>query len=231
MLDFETTGLSPGMGDRPTELAVLLIRNGEVVHRMVSLMNPGRAIPLDVQHLTGITNAMVANAPSIASVLERALNVIGDHPIVAHNAAFDSRFWRSELALLPGAPASRFACTMLLARRLYPDAPNHRLGTLVALHGLPAGRAHRAMADTEMTYHLWRRMDQDVRTRFGGHALDFELMFALQKIKRQDLCAAVTKHFAAKKPGRRKTPVRRTTSVQRTFILGESSADGRQLCL
>ena len=203
LIDFETTGLSPGLGDRPTELAVLLIRNGEVVDRMVSLMNPGRPIPLDVQHLTGITNAMVATAPSIASVLGQALKVIGDHPIVAHNAAFDSRFWRSELARLPGAPAARFACTMLLARRLYPTAPNHRLSTLVALHGLPAGRAHRALADTEMTYHLWLKMDQDVRSRFGGHALGFELMFALQKAKRNDLCAAVTKHFAAPKPSNR----------------------------
>ncbi len=205
LIDFETTGLSPTMGDRPTELAVLLVRQGKVADRFVSLINPGRSIPYYVQQLTGITDAMVAKAPPVATVLKQALKLIGDHPLVAHNAAFDSRFWDAEVARLPKAPASRFACTMLLARRLYPNAPNHKLGTLVAMLRLPAARAHRALADAEMTYHLWSRMDQDVRKSYGGHPLGFDLMVALQKAKRDGLAAAVAKHVAPPKVSKVKT--------------------------
>jgi DNA polymerase-3 subunit epsilon len=156
---------------------------------------------------------MVAKAPPVTTVLKKALKLIGDHPLVAHNAAFDSRFWQAEVERLPKAPASRFACTMLLARRLYPNAPNHKLGTLVTLHRLPVARAHRALADVEMTYHLWRHMDQDVRKRFGGHALTFDLMVALQKAKRNGLDAAVAKHLAPSKTSKAKSPARRAKSV------------------
>ncbi|MFI5296699.1 MAG: PolC-type DNA polymerase III [Polyangiales bacterium] len=209
LIDFETTGLSPDMGDRPTELAVLLIEQGRVVEEFSSLMNPGIPIPYEVQHLTGITNAMVAKAPPVGTVLKQAMKVIGDRPLVAHNASFDRRFWRAETEHLRAASEARFACTMLLARRLYPEASNHRLGTLVRLHRLPAKRAHRALADVEMTFHLWSRMDRDVRARFGGRALDFELMCTLQKAKRDGLEAAVTKHFARPKANIAKVRTRR----------------------
>jgi DNA polymerase-3 subunit epsilon len=63
VLDFETTGLSPNYGDRTTEIAITLVRDGLVVDSFQSLMNAGRRIPADVTALTGITNAMIAAAP------------------------------------------------------------------------------------------------------------------------------------------------------------------------
>jgi len=176
VLDFETTGLSPACGDRPTEIAVALVRDGRIVDRFQSLMNPGRWIPFEVTALTGITNDMVADAAPVAKVMREAARFVGRIPIVAHNAAFDSRFWKAELDHLSMPTGLPFACTMLLSRRLYPRFPNHRLGTLVDMLELPrAGRAHRAMADAEMTSHLWCRIQRDVVDSYGvvevGHAM------------------------------------------------------------
>lgn len=176
VLDFETTGLSPQQGDRPTELAVTLVEGGRIVDRFQSLMNPQRRIPAFVTQLTGITDAMVAAAPPVGEVMAEAARFVGALPVVAHNAAFDRKFWVHELQCL-GLPASSpFACTMLLARRLYPECGSHRLGALAqALRLPPCGRAHRAMADAEMASHLWSRIGADVAARFGvappGHAL------------------------------------------------------------
>jgi DNA polymerase-3 subunit epsilon len=109
-------------------------------------------------------------------------------PLVAHNAGFDRGFWRaeSERAGLDADPAHRFACSLLLSRRLYPQAANHRLGTLAALHRLPsAGRAHRALADAETTAHLLLQIQRDLRHRFADvlcqREVEHALLCALQR--------------------------------------------------
>ena len=185
VLDFETTGLSPNYGDRATEIAIALVRDGQVVDRFQSLMNAGCRIPADVIELTGITNAMIAAAPPVAKVMREASMFVGNTPVVAHNASFDKRFWEAELAYLSIPSTSLFACTMLLARRLYPNASNHRLMTLVQLLGLPkSGHAHRAMVDAEMTSHLWCRMQQDVSKTYGIQSVSHELLARVQKVSR-----------------------------------------------
>ncbi len=194
VLDFETTGLSPAMGDRATEIAIALVRDGQVVDRFQSLMNAGRWIPGEVTALTGISNAMVAAAPPAASVMREACSFVGKTPVVAHNAAFDRKFWEAELFRLSLASVSPFACTLLLARRVYPQSINHRLSTLVELLGLPrSGRAHRAMVDAEMTSHLWCRIQQDLRKTYGLRCVDHALLTRLQKLPR----AKVQTHLQA----------------------------------
>lgn len=181
VLDFETTGLSPNQGDRATEIAVTLVRDGQIVDRYQSLMNAGRRIPSNVVSLTGITNEMIASAPAASTVMRKAAQFVGRHPVVAHNAGFDRRFWQQELAL-SGMPADQsFACTMLVSRRIYPDAPNHRLSTLADMLRLPhTGRAHRAMADAEMTSHLWHRLQQDIARSYGVSLVDHGLIARVQ---------------------------------------------------
>ena len=185
VLDFETTGLSPNYGDRATEIAIALVRDGQVVDRFQSLMNAGRRIPAEVTQLTGITNAMIAAAPPVAKVMRDAAKFVGTTPVVAHNASFDRKFWEAELTYLSMPTASVFACTMLLSRRLYPNASNHRLSTLVQLLGLPkSGRAHRAMVDAEMTSHLWCRIQRDVSETYGVQLVNHELLTRVQKVSR-----------------------------------------------
>jgi DNA polymerase-3 subunit epsilon len=137
VLDFETTGLSPTHGDRATEIAVILLRDGQIVDRYQSLMNAGRRIPSDVVKLTGITNDMIASAPT-AKVMHDAAKFVGNHPVVAHNAGFDRRLWQAELALLGMSAEHSFACTMLASRRIYPHAQSHRLSSLAEMLRIPA---------------------------------------------------------------------------------------------
>ncbi|UOB54357.1 3'-5' exonuclease [Burkholderia pyrrocinia] len=181
VLDFETTGLSPNLGDRATEIAVILLRDGQVVDRFQSLMNAGRRIPSDVVALTGITNDMIASAPPASKVMKEAAAFVGKHAVVAHNAGFDKRFWQSELGLLDMSAEHSFACTMLVARRIYPDVRSHRLSSLAETLQLPkSGRAHRAMVDAEMAGHLWCRLQHDIARTYGLDRIDHDLMTRVQ---------------------------------------------------
>lgn len=185
VLDFETTGLSPNMGDRATEIAITLLKDGQIIDRFQSLMNAGRRIPSDVIHLTGITNEMIGSAPSVEQVMREAVKFVGKTPVVAHNASFDKRFWEAELERLSIRAESSFACTLLLSRRIYPQSTNHRLSTLVQLLGLPTtGRAHRAMVDAEMTSHLWSRIRADIARSYPLAPVNHALLTKVQKVPR-----------------------------------------------
>jgi DNA polymerase III subunit epsilon len=182
VIDFETTGISPGMGDRATEVAVVLLEGGHVVDRYQSLMNAGVRVNSFITQLTGITNEMVQASPPAEQVMREAARFVAGRPMVAHNAAFDRKFWQAELARCGEDGAHPFACTLLLSRRLYPQAPNHKLGTLAALHQLPSsGRAHRALADAEMAAHLLAHMQHDLKIRYGCLQADHALLMGLQR--------------------------------------------------
>jgi DNA polymerase-3 subunit epsilon len=198
VIDFETTGISPGQGARATEVAIVLLEDGQVVDRYQSLMNAGVRIPPFITQLTGISNAMVAQAPPAETVMREAARFVGDAPMVAHNAAFDRKFWMAELARA-GLPAQQpYACTLLLARRLYPQVPNHKLGTLVDYHGLSrTGAAHRALADAEMAAQLLLQIGQDLQQRFALTRVDHALLLALQQCQRHEVGALMSRHARA----------------------------------
>jgi DNA polymerase-3 subunit epsilon len=202
VIDFETTGLSPAMGDRATEVAIVLVEGGRVVDRFQSLMNAGVRIPAFITGLTGITNAMVACAPDAATVMADANRFVGNAPLVAHNASFDRKFWEAELAragvMMAMTAAQPFACTMLVSRRLYPQAPSHKLGVLVDYHHLPkAGRAHRALADAEMAASLLGQIQHDLRTRHGVARPDHALLMALQRCAKPAVRALMAQYAEA----------------------------------
>ena len=194
VIDFETTGLSPAQGARATEIAAVLVQGGQIVGRFQCLMNSGAWVPPFIEHLTGITNRMLHTAPPARAVMHEVARFTKGCPLIAHNAAFDRAFWQAEQARAECEPdaAHRFACTLLLSRRLYPHAHNHRLGTLASLHALPsAGRAHRALADAEVTAHLLLQMQRDLGQRFAlplrGAPASHALLMALQRAARGGL--------------------------------------------
>lgn len=214
VIDFETTGMSPAQGARATEIAAVLVQDGQVVGRFQSLMNSGAWVPPFIEQLTGISNAMLRDAPPARAVMHELMHFTRGCPLVAHNAAFDRGFWAAEAALAgcEPDPAHRFACTLLLSRRLYPQAPNHRLGTLAALHRLPDhGRAHRALADALTTAQLLLRVQADVAERhgalLGGRAVDHTLLCALQRAPRGQLERCLAKACGGgARAGRRAAP-------------------------
>ena len=197
VIDFETTGLSPQMGDRATEIAIVMLEGDQVVDRYQSLMNAGVRISSFIEAYTGISNAMIEAAPRASQVMAEACRFVAGRPMAAHNASFDRRFWMAELGRI-GQPATQaFACTLLLSRRLYPQAPNYRLGSLAAFHALPTpGRAHRAMADAEVAAALLGRIRSDLRSQFKVPDPRHALLMKLQACTRKALPQAIEKHLA-----------------------------------
>ncbi|MDW7774056.1 MAG: 3'-5' exonuclease [Desulfobulbaceae bacterium] len=185
ILDFETTGLSPEYGDRAIEIGAVCIENNMLTHRFQSIMNPGFPISSFIEAYTGISNEMVAAAPPCEEVMEDFAEFIGDYPLVAHNASFDRRFLDAEFECIGRSRRSSMACSMLAARRVYPHAPNHKLGTLVSYCGIYTdGTFHRALADAEMTGRLWIAMMDEIRDAFGIDRVSFDLMRKLSTITR-----------------------------------------------
>jgi DNA polymerase-3 subunit epsilon len=163
-------------------------------------MNAGVRISRFIEDYTGISNEMLQAAPPAAQVMAEAARFVQGIPLVAHNASFDQRFWSAELELLglddPMQPP--FACTMLLSRRLYPQAGSYRLGALADFHALPAaGRAHRALADAEVTAALLARIRSDIQSRYELDDAPHELLLRLQRAPRKALPKAIQAYFDA----------------------------------
>jgi DNA polymerase-3 subunit epsilon len=183
VIDFETTGLSPNSSCRATEIAVVMLENGRIVERYQSLMNAGVRVPAFIEQLTGISNAMLRTAPPAERVMEEVNEFVGCTPLLAHNASFDQKFWDFELGRIKRTRLQNFACSLLLARRLMPAAPNHKLGTLTTFARLPhTGQAHRAMADAEMAANLMAHLAQELRGKHGVRELNHDLLCKLQKV-------------------------------------------------
>lgn len=192
VIDFETTGMSPGQGARATEIAAVLVRDGRIVDRYQNLMKTGAYIPPFIEELTGISNAMTRGAPAADKVMCEVADFVGSHPLVAHNAAFDKKFWDAELARAGKIRQQEFTCSLLLARRIYPNAPNHKLGTLVRYAQVPmAGRYHRALADAEMTANLFLRMEEELIRRYRLGSVPHALWQAIQATPRHKLEACI----------------------------------------
>ncbi|WP_394166705.1 PolC-type DNA polymerase III [Photobacterium piscicola] len=188
VLDFETTGLSPTQGDRAIEIGAVKLEDGQVVAHFQQLMNPGFRVSSFIESYTGISNNMLRTAPCCENVMAEFADFIGDANLVAHNASFDQRFLNAELALINRKYSDQFACSMLIARRLYQHAPNHKLGTLVDYkHIHHDGVFHRALADSEMTARLWLAMIDDIKHQYSVEEVSFGLMQKFAKTPKANI--------------------------------------------
>ena len=182
VLDFETTGLSPGMGDRALEIGAVKLTGGLVVGQFQELMHPGQRVSRAIEAYTGISNEMLVDARPCSEVMRDFAEFIDGYNLVAHNASFDKRFLDAELDRIDSNYSGQFSCSMLAARRIYQCAPNHRLGTLVSYIDIPSqGTFHRALYDSEMTGKLWMAMLDDISERSGHSAISFSFMQKLVK--------------------------------------------------
>ena len=155
VLDLETTGLSPDR-DRITEVGAVRARGGEVIAELRTFVHPGVPIPAAVTAITGITDADVAGAPDVATVLPTVVDFLGGAVFVAHNARFDLGFLRAAAARLGLPPLRpRVIDTAVLARRLVRDEVRDlRLGTLARHFRAPDAPDHRALHDARATLHV-----------------------------------------------------------------------------
>jgi DNA polymerase-3 subunit epsilon len=124
---------------------------------------------------------MIRQAPRAEEVMRQLLDFIAGRPLVAHNASFDHGFLSAELDRIGESCPTGLLCSMKVARRVYPEAPNHRLETLIAHVRIEAtGQYHRALADAEMTALLWLRMERKLQHDFDLPEVPLELMRRIQ---------------------------------------------------
>ena len=155
VVDVETTGMSAYAGDRLTEVAAVLVEGGRVVDAFQSLVNPRRRIPSYITHLTGISNAMVRNAPPFEQIAgDLAAHLVG-RVFVAHNATFDWNFLSAEYARLVARPLGTISmsklCTVRMARRFLAHLPRRNLDAVAWHYGVSIEGRHRAAGDARAT--------------------------------------------------------------------------------
>ncbi|WP_028662208.1 DEDD exonuclease domain-containing protein, partial [Saccharomonospora iraqiensis] len=153
IVDLETTGGPPGARGI-TEVGAVKVRGGEVLAEFATLVDPGVPIPPQIVELTGITSAMVADAPPIDEVLPAFLEFASGCVLVAHNAGFDVSFLRTACHDLGYRwPRPTTVCTLKLARRVLSreETRSHRLGALARLFGAETTPTHRALDDARAT--------------------------------------------------------------------------------
>lgn len=195
VLDFETSGMSPAKGARVIEIGAVRLRGGHIVDQFQSLANPNIILNEFITDLTGITNEMVRCAEPIDEVMAKFATFIGDDFLVAHNATFDQNFLVAELLRIGCRRPLTFGCSMLVSRRVYPQAANHKLATLVNYKDLPtSGTYHRALADAEMTAYLWLMMEADLKERYSLNEIDFSIISGLARISAKKIDAYFAKH-------------------------------------
>jgi DNA polymerase-3 subunit epsilon len=159
VLDLETTGGSPAQCEI-TEIGAVRHRGGELLGSFQTLVDPGAPIPPAITVLTGITHAMVVDAPRIEGVFPSLLEFVGDSVIVGHNVRFDLSFLNAAASRL-GYPAlgNRRVDTARLARRLvHSEVRNLRLATLAAHFRSPISPIHRALDDARATAHVFHAL-------------------------------------------------------------------------
>ena len=155
IVDLETTGIT-ATGDRITEIGLVLVENGKVIEEWQSLVNPQCSIPMEIQALTGITDAMVASAPTFAQLAGKVLARLEGCLFVAHNARFDYGFIKNAFRRIEMPFTADVLCTVRLSRRLYPEYVQHNLDALISRHQLAAHDRHRALGDARIT---WAALD------------------------------------------------------------------------
>ncbi len=175
VLDLETTG-GRATGDAITEIAAVRIDGGVETARWSTLVNPGTPIPYFIESLTGISDAMVQDAPRFKQVADELLALLQGSVLVAHNASFDHGFLRSEFARVGHDLRVPSLCTVRLSRRLYPQYRSHGLDAIMQRHGLHTDARHRAMGDVDMVL-AWLAQ---ARAQLGAAALQDAALNLLQ---------------------------------------------------
>jgi DNA polymerase III epsilon subunit family exonuclease len=156
VFDLETTG-AKAPPCRVTEIGAFRVRGGQIAEQFHTLLDPEMPIPAFITSLTGISDAMVADAPRFADVADSFLDFIGDSVLVAHNSGFDMRFLNHEIALVYGEYrlANPCLCTVQLSRKLLPHIENHKLKTVADHYSISLVNHHRASDDARATAEIF----------------------------------------------------------------------------
>lgn len=150
VVDIETTGSTPQSAGI-TEIAIVIHNGVEVTGKYVTLINPRQKIPPFIVNMTGISDAMVANAPLFEEVAPQIFNLLNGRIFVAHNVSFDYSFVHYLLGKSGFQWSAPKLCTIKLSRRVFPGLEKYGLGSLTRDLGIRIEGRHRAWGDAAAT--------------------------------------------------------------------------------
>ncbi|MDB5764813.1 MAG: polymerase subunit epsilon [Herminiimonas sp.] len=158
-VDLETTG-GTATSDRVTEVGIIEV-DEDGVREWSSLVNPQMHIPAFIQSLTGISDAMVKNAPTFAELADELQTRLTGRIFIAHNARFDHGFLKNEFKRTGHEFRPSVLCTVRLSRKLFPGFARHNLDTLVERHRLHVTERHRALGDARLIWQFWQKIREE----------------------------------------------------------------------
>lgn len=158
VLDLETTGFDTRY-DKIIEICMLEVKDNIIVSTFNKLINPGIEIDEYVQELTGITNEMLKDAPSISDLSNEILEILGNNIIIGHNISFDVNFLYDNL---DGKVTNDVIDTLRISRKLLPDLNHHRLIDLVNYYNISKNGFHRAKLDCDYTFALYNIFKENI---------------------------------------------------------------------
>ena len=170
-VDLETTGSTANV-DRITEIGIVEVNEEGEVREWSTLVNPQTPIPTFIQNLTGITDAMVAEAPAFEQLADEVLMRLHGRLFVAHNARFDYGFLKNEFKRVGVDFKAPVLCTVKLSRKLFPQFSKHSLDALIERHQLRMPARHRALADASVLWQFWQILQQQIPLRQLQQAVD-----------------------------------------------------------
>ena len=163
VLDIETTGTHP-IRNEIIEIGAVYVENGQVVKKFNELICPRESISEYITEITGIDDAMVAEAPPIEEVMPRFIEFCEDVPLIGHNIIlFDYRMLKAKAVALGFEFEKKGLDTLTISRKVLGDLPSRRLGALCEYYQIDLEHAHRAYDDAFATYELFRHLEEDFK--------------------------------------------------------------------
>ncbi len=174
VIDLETTGGNHN-SERIIEIGIVLHDGKHKIGEYTTLINPEKEISGFISTFTGITNAMVKNAPKFADVADTILELLEGKIVVAHNAKFDYNFIKSEFRRLNIPFTKKNICTVQLSRKIFPSHKSHSLGNICRDLGIVVDNRHRAFGDAAATALLLEKLIENDTKNLIGEYLDDDI--------------------------------------------------------
>lgn len=193
VLDLETTGFSP-VTEKITEIGIMKLKDGEVIDKFSTFVNPEKPIPQRVVEITNITDDMVKDAETIDKIFPKMLDFINDSVLVAHNADFDINFLRHNARILGYEFDFTYVDTLSLAREIFPDFKSYKLGRIAKNLGIKVEVAHRALDDVDTTVKVFNIMIEKLK-ELGAETLeDIDIYASSEESKKEEYKKLKTYH-------------------------------------
>ena len=167
VFDLETTGLKPST-EEITEIAAVLVRDGQIIDSFQTYVNPHKPIPAEITELTGISDETVRDAPDLADAVPRFLEFAGERPLIAHNAGFDMSFLNAATKRLGIERAFTSIDTLEMSRILLPHLGKHKLNVLAKELAVGPFEHHRASEDATVLARIWIKLVDKMRVELNA---------------------------------------------------------------